>query len=205
MPRGRAARYGEQQDSILQHAAALFAARGFQGTSMLDLAHAAGVSKALLYHYYEDKYQLLVAIAEGHIDRLVALVAEEESLAAAGHRSSAHRLEHLVRRFVEEYASARAHHQVLVQDLKYLDEDDQARIRQKERQVVAAFAQAIAADWPELGARKLEKPLSMLLFGMINWLFTWFRDEGPLDYPALARLVAGFATGGLSRISAPSP
>lgn len=131
MPRGRAARYGEQQDSILQHAAALFAERGFQGTSMLDLAHAAGVSKALLYHYYEDKYQLLVAIAEGHIDRLVALVAEEESLAAADHRPSGHRLEHLVRRFVEEYASARAHHQVLVQDIKYLDAADQTRIRGK--------------------------------------------------------------------------
>jgi AcrR family transcriptional regulator len=197
MPRGRAARYGEQQDSILQHAAALFAARGFQGTSMLDLAHAAGVSKALLYHYYDDKYQLLVAIAEGHIDRLTALVAEEESLAMDQPARAGTRLERLVRRFVEEYASARAHHQVLVQDLKYLDEADQARIRQKERQVVAAFARAIAADWPELGARKLEKPLSMLLFGMINWLFTWFRDEGPLDYPALAALVTGLVFAGL--------
>lgn len=204
MPRGRAARYSEQQDSILQHAATLFAARGFQGTSMLDLAGAAGVSKALLYHYYEDKYQLLVAIAEGHIDRLTALTAEAES--ATMEVRTQHpgtRLERLTQRFVEEYASARAHHQVLVQDIKYLDASDQARIRDKERAVVAAFARAIAADWPELAGRKLEKPLSMLLFGMINWLFTWFRDEGPLDYPALARLVAGFATGGLARISAP--
>lgn len=204
MPRGRAARYGEQQDSILQHAAALFAERGFQGTSMLDLAHAAGVSKALLYHYYADKYQLLVAIAEGHIDRLVALVAEEESLAAADHRPSGHRLEHLVRRFVEEYASARAHHQVLVQDIKYLDAADQARIRGKEKLVVAAFAQAIAADWPELGARKLEKPLSMLLFGMINWLFTWFRDDGPLDYAALASVVSTLLADGLAGVAGTS-
>lgn len=204
MPRGRAARYGEQQDSILQHAAALFATRGFQGTSMLDLAHAAGVSKALLYHYYEDKYQLLVAIAEGHIDRLTALVAEEESLVSDKPALAGTRLERLVRRFVEEYASARAHHQVLVQDIKYLDAPDQARIRTKERQVVAAFARAIRETWPELAGRHLDKPLSMLLFGMINWLFTWFRDDGPLDYAALATLVFTLLADGLSGLAGTS-
>ena len=54
MARGRAANYAEQQQGLLHHAAQLFAERGFQGTSMLELASAAGVSKALLYHYYED-------------------------------------------------------------------------------------------------------------------------------------------------------
>ncbi len=198
MPRGRAARYSEQQDSILEHAASLFAARGFQGTSMLDLARAAGVSKALLYHYYEDKYQLLVAIAEGHIDRLTALTAEAESATTEVHaQQSGMRLERLIQRFVEEYASARAHHQVLVQDIKYLDARDQSRIRDKERVVVAAVARAITEDWPGLSGSKLDKPLSMLLFGMINWLFTWFREEGTLDYPALAKMVVALISGGL--------
>ena len=189
MPRGRSAGYEHQQDSILQHAAELFATRGFQGTSMQDLAAAAGVSKALLYHYYQDKYRLLVAIAEGHIDRLVSLID------AAG--PTADPLPQLIARFVTEYASARAHHQVLVQDIKYLEVDDQARIRAKERRVVAAFATAIAAEHPQLRARQLEKPLAMLLFGMINWLFTWFRDDGALDYASLSALVTAFVEGGL--------
>lgn len=189
MPRGRSAGYGHQQDSILQHAALLFATRGFQGTSMQDLAAAAGVSKALLYHYYQDKYRLLVAIAEGHIDRLVALIEAGES--------EAEPLAPLIARFVTEYASARAHHQVLVQDIKYLAADDQARIRAKERRVVAAFARAIAAAHPTLEARQLQKPLAMLLFGMINWLFTWFRDDGALDYAGMSALVTAFVEGGL--------
>lgn len=189
MPRGRSAGYELQQDSILQHAAQLFATRGFQGTSMQDLAVAAGVSKALLYHYYQDKYGLLVAIAEGHIDRLVALI-EPRDVAPDP-------LPQLIARILTEYASARAHHQVLVQDLKYLEAADQARIREKERKVVSAFANAITVAHPELGGRQLEKPLAMLLFGMINWLFTWFRDDGVLDYAALSALVTAFVEGGL--------
>ena len=198
MARGRAATYAVQQDAILQHAAHLFAERGFQGTSMLELAGAAGVSKALLYHYYEDKYQLLVAIAEGHIDRLAAVVRE---VMTAGHAPDA-RLQVLIERFVAEYASAQAHHQVLVQDIKYLDAEDQRRIRGKERAVVQAFAEAISAAHPALKKRALGKPLAMLLFGMINWLFTWFREDGALDYARLSALVVTFVGGGLASVAA---
>ena len=197
MARGRAANYAEQQAALLEHAARLFAERGFQGTSMLELATAAGVSKALLYHYYEDKYQLLVAIAEGHIDRLTALVAE---VTAEAHPPAA-RLSTLIERIVNEYANAHCHHQVLVQDLKYLDAKDQRRIRGKERKVVAAFAGAIAEAHPTLAAKQLEKPLTMLLFGMINWLFTWFQEDGALDYAQMARLVSDFVRGGLHEVS----
>lgn len=197
MARGRAANYAEQQQALLQHAAQLFASRGFQGTSMLELAGAAGVSKALLYHYYKDKYQLLVAIAEGHIDRLNVLVAEVTATA----QPPAARLATLVERIVNEYASAQCQHQVLVQDLKYLDARDQRRIRGKERKVVAAFAGAIAEAHPELAAAQLEKPLTMLLFGMINWLFTWFDEDGALDYAQMAQLVSHFVRGGLGEVA----
>jgi len=198
MPRGRAARFSQQQDAILQHAARLFASRGFQGTSMNELAAAAGISKALLYHYYEDKYQLLVAIAEGHIERLTALVDEVDAQRLAPDA----RLRRLIERFVQEYADAHAHHRVLVQDIKYLDEADGQRIRDKERHVVASFARAIAAMHPELAQARLERPLTMLLFGMINWMFTWFREDGALDYGDMSRLVTEFVLGGLGRVAA---
>jgi len=197
MPRGRAARFPQQQQAILQHAARLFASRGFPGTSMNELASAAGISKALLYHYYEDKYQLLVAIAEGHIDRLTALVDEVD----AEPRTAEARLCRLIERFVQEYADAHAHHQVLVQDIKYLDAADEQRIRDKERHVVASFAAAIAAVHPGLAVGKLEKPLTMLLFGMINWMFTWFREDGALGYDDMSRLVTDFVIGGLQQVA----
>jgi len=162
---------------------------------MTELATAAGMSKALLYHYYTEKYQLLVEIAEGHIDRLLALVAkvsEVEPVVAA-------RLPRLIQGIVEEYAEASYHHQVLVQDIKYLDPRDRKRVRAKERAVVEEFAQAIAARHPSLASDRLEKPLTMLLFGMINWLFTWFKHDGRISYAEMADLVTRFALGGLQK------
>ena len=86
MARGRAANYAEQQQGLLHHAAQLFAERGFQGTSMLELASAAGVSKALLYHYYENKEQLLYDILLAHFERIEAAVEEADDEALPPHR-----------------------------------------------------------------------------------------------------------------------
>lgn len=194
MPRGRAAKFELHRDNIRHHAAELFATRGYTGASMQELARSLGVSKALLYHYYTEKYQLLVEIAEGHIDRLLQLVAS----IAASVTIPEKQLVPLTRGLVEEYSQARAHHQVLVQDIKYLTPVDRRRIRAKERKVVAAFASAIAARYPDLATAQLEKPLTMLLFGMINWLFTWFQPDGRISYREMAGLVTQFALGGLA-------
>ena len=49
---------------------------------MNEVAEACGVSKPTLYHYFRDKYALLVEIAEGHVARLQALVAEVDAPSA---------------------------------------------------------------------------------------------------------------------------
>ena len=75
MARGRAPGYDDQREMILARAAHLFARGGYPATSMNQVAQACGLSKATLYHYYRDKYEQLVSIAEGHVSRLQALVA----------------------------------------------------------------------------------------------------------------------------------
>jgi len=76
MGRGRHAGYEDQRELILAQAATLFAQRGYPGTSMNQVAEACGLSKATLYHYYRDKYEMLVSIADGHVTRLQSIVSE---------------------------------------------------------------------------------------------------------------------------------
>jgi TetR/AcrR family transcriptional regulator len=200
MPRGRAANYDDQREAILRHAAALFARRGYPATSMNQVAEACGLSKATLYHYYRDKDAILVAIAEGHVGRLRALVDE---VLAAGLPPEA-RLRTLIRRIVEEYADAQHAHRVLTEDVRFLAPDDQRRVLDTERHVVAGFAQAVAELRPGLARAQLDKPLTMLLFGMVNWLFTWMRTDGPLDYDRMAVIVADLFVGGMAAVQAPA-
>jgi AcrR family transcriptional regulator len=200
MPRGRAPGYDTQRDEILARAAELFARRGYPGTSMNEVAQACGMSKAALYHYVRDKDQLLAEIAQGHVARLVALVGE---IAAEG-LPPPERLRRLIERFVQEYASARNAHRVLTEDVRFLEPPDRERVLADERRVIAAFADAVAAIRPDLEAAHLHKPLTMLLFGMINWMFTWVRPDGALTHEQLAPLVADLFFGGLPAVGAPT-
>jgi len=69
--------------------------------------------------------------------------------------------------------------------------------------VVVAFADAIAAVRPNLARNELDRPLAMLLFGMINWMFTWLRPDGSLTHEQMAPLVADLFFGGLAAVRKP--
>jgi TetR/AcrR family transcriptional regulator len=200
MGRGRSHGYDEQREAILANAARLFARRGYAATSMNEVAQACGLSKATLYHYFRDKYELLVSISEGHVTRLRALV---EEIAAEKLPPEA-QMRELIRRFVEEYAHAQDAHRVLTEDVKFLEEEDRRRVIATEREVVKGFAAAALALRPQLErGPALSKPLTMLLFGMINWMFTWMRPDGELGYDEMAPVVADLFVGGVQALRVP--
>lgn len=199
MPRGRAPGYQLQRETILARAAELFARRGFTATSMNEVAEACGVSKPSLYHYVRDKHQLLAEIAAGHVARLVAIVVEVDAAQLAPEA----RLRRLIASFLSVYARSQSEHRVLTDDVRFLAAPEREPILAAERRVVAAFADAIAATRPDLHAVHLEKPLAMLLFGMMNWMFTWLRPDGPLSHDDLAPVVADLLFGGLGAVRVP--
>jgi AcrR family transcriptional regulator len=196
MPRGPSSKFDFQREQILVVAARLFAASGYSATSMNEVAEALGTSKANLYHYVRDKHKLLVEICENHIARLESVVREVEQQNLAPEP----RLRELVLRFVQEYANAQNEHRVLTEDVKFLNEEDRERILQGERRVVAAFAHTLAQLRPGLDAAGLTKPLTMLLFGMINWMFTWLKPDGKLTHEDMAPIVADLFFGGIDAV-----
>jgi AcrR family transcriptional regulator len=199
--RTRSATYDDQRETILAQAAALFADHGYTATSMNDIAAACGVSKAGLYHYYRDKRELLFQITAGHVGRLEQFVIEvtEDTRDADAEA----RLRALILRFVREYASAQNEHRVLTEDVRFLDDAERAQVQEPQRRVVAAFAEAIAAVRPNLSRNELDRPLAMLLFGMINWMFTWLRPDGSLNHEQMAPIVADLFFGGLEAVRKP--
>ncbi|VTU34380.1 TetR/AcrR family transcriptional regulator [Variovorax sp. PBL-E5] len=191
--------YDGQREMILANAAQLFAQRGYAGTSMNEVAAACGVSKATLYHYVRDKHDLAVRIAEDHVLRLEAIVTE----ILREHAEPEARLRELIRRFVAESAIAQNAQRVLTEDVRFLREEDRARIIGVERRVVAAFARTIAEVRGEAPDSLLGKPMAMLLFGMINWMFTWLKPDGELDGDAIGRIVSQLYFGGVRAVVRP--
>jgi AcrR family transcriptional regulator len=196
MARTRASTYDDQSALILARAAELFARKGFSAATMNDVAAACDVSKATLYHYYRDKRSLLAQIALAHVQRLEALVRDVKS----GRRAPAEELRALIEHFMSAYAHAQHEHRVLTEDVKFLGDDERHEVEAAERRVVAAFANTIARVRPDL--KTTATPLAMLLFGMINWTFTWLKPEGPMTHADLAPMVVQLFLGGLPAVKA---
>ena len=194
MARGKAPNFVEPRTSILVTAAQLFAQNGFHNASMAQLAADCGMSKALLYHYYRDKEQILFDIVDSYMDRLLLLV----QAGAALPLPPMEKLTEVIRQFMAEYEHSQNQHMVVVQDLKFMRKDAFLHVIEKERKVVAVMADLIADVEPALKRRKLSKPVSMVLFGMINWTFTWLRAKGTLTYSDMAHIVIDIFLNGIT-------
>ena len=187
-------RPGDQRSLIAKSAAELFARRGYAATSMNEIAEASRLSKPGLYHHFKDKAQVLLYIADGHVSRLVDIVTGVEALDLAPEE----RLPELIEAFMTEYAEAQNEHRVLTEDVRFLDPEAKARVLAKERTVVQVFADAIAATRPDLHDSQLHKLLTMFLFGMLNWMFTWFKPEGRFTYEQMAPIATQLFLNGIS-------
>ncbi len=183
MARPRAHDYDDKRKLILERAAELFAQRGYGGASITMIAEACGVSKALLYHYYPDKEAVLFDIISDHLLHLVEAIKE---VGDAG-LEPREKLHAMAAALLDAYRNADAEHQVQINDLKLLPPDKQDMLKDLERHLVRRFSSVIARAVPDL-AEDLLKPVTMSLFGMLNWHYLWFREGRGLTRADYARL-----------------
>lgn len=193
MARTRAHDHDEKREAILHRAAIVFARDGYDRASMSQLAAECGVSKALLYHYHASKEALLFDILHSHLGALVEAVEEADDRA----RPPEERLHALVAALLDAYRDADAEHRVQLGALRLLPDAEQEALKALERRLVEIVADAVRGlDPSAFEGTPLLKPVTMSLFGMLNWAYMWFRDGGQMsraDYARLATriLVAG--------------
>jgi AcrR family transcriptional regulator len=187
MARTRASDFEEKQHGLLVSAAAVFAEQGMEKASMAQIASHSGVSKALLYHYYPSKDVLIFAIIHSHLVDLEASIAAAVDPALPAEEQ----LRVLVGVVLEKYRGADDAHRVQLIGTDALTDEQRGEIRDVERQIVRHFSTVLRRINPELDRpeRPLLMPVTMSLFGMMNWVYMWFRDGGRItreDYAEVA-------------------
>lgn len=186
MARTQAADYELRREAIMEKSAQLFADVGFNGVSVGELAAACGISKALLYHYYDSKEAVLYAVMASHVE----LLGEDLAAVMAEEGTSLIRLRDLVRRFLRHYAGAANSQKVLLNELGSLPEDKRTLLIAKQRRLIEAVQALLTDIHPVLAGDPVRaKVETMLLFGMINWTHTWFDPSGPLSPDEVAAMV----------------
>jgi len=182
---------------ILRAAAQIFRSRGFAAAGMRDIAVAADLSTANLYHYFRGKDELLFFCQDRSLDRLLAALAA----ARRDRRPLPDRLRELAVRHVmcliAEVEGSAAHFEV-----EALPPKRRAVIVAKrdryERGVRALIAGTIAG-------RALASPdatiVTRAFLGALNWTAQWFRPDGSRPPEEVAALVADFAVSGLAALA----
>lgn len=189
MARPKSQQHDLRRDEILDIAAQCFAERSYPAASMNDIAAAGGTSKARLYHYYESKEAILFDLLDRYTQRLLALIGQVQATAQRRSLDDRAALHELVRAFLEEYEHSATRHVALLHDTKFLGEAQRELILDRQRDVVSAVTRFLRQAYPKRLDAHNQTALTMMLFGMINWTFTWLRPGGPISYSAFAEEV----------------
>jgi AcrR family transcriptional regulator len=209
MARPKSATHDIKRDAILDIAAQCFADRSYPAASMNEIATACGTSKARLYHYYGSKEAILFDLMDRYTQRLLSLIALTEATAQRRNLDDRAALHELIRAFLQEYESSATRHVALLNDTQFLSDvpddhlDSQAispreLILNRQRDVVAAVTRALRRAYPGRLNASNQTAITMMLFGMINWTFTWLRPGGPISYVAFADEVIALLEKGLN-------
>ena len=202
MARPRADDYEAKRQLIRERAAELFAEHGFARTSITDIARACQCTKSLIYHYFDSKQAILYDLLAAHMDGLSRTVQD----AIRGPGSSRDIFREVVRAHMRMYATARAKHVLLLNELDSLPPRSRAAIVAKERELVAIVLPLIVAIAPALGRRPdVRMPAAMAFYGLINWTYTWYRPDGAMSPQGFADLASDILLDGLSAALSRNP
>ena len=181
---------------ICRTAAQIFRDRGYDATSVSDIARALGITKAGLYHYFDSKEALLFEITAYGLDR----VRDEVILPARAMRDPEARLRQLVIRHARIATQGRGAIAQLVDEVRALPPPARKRVEERMR----AYVDLVRGTLVELRSagrlRDVDPTVGTFsLIGMILWLPRWFRQNGRLSQEQVANEIANIALGGLLR------
>ena len=197
----RRGRPGHSLDSLLDVAVAVFNERGYDATSMDELAARLGITKSAIYHHVTSKVELLRLALDRALDALFAVT--EEPQAVTGRAID--RLEHVVRGSVRVLAAELPSVTLLLR-VRGNSPVEQAAL-QRRRRFDRVVTDLVRAAEEEGDVRPDVDPAitSRLLFGTVNSLVEWYRPDGGLSADDLADALVATTFQGLRARPVSSP
>jgi len=187
-------------DELLSCAARLFAAKGYDATSLQDVVEAAGLSKGALYYYYASKDELLYQIHH----RFLTYELEQADRIVAQNLDPRETLRRLIVAHVAAVAKFQNEFTVSYRDMHRLGPEHGAAVKDLRERLHWIFRRTIIRGQDE-GSFRRDVPAFLQAFavlGMCNLMFSWYRPEGSLSPEQIGGYLAEVAIGGLE---APNP
>jgi AcrR family transcriptional regulator len=182
-------------DALLDIAVRVFLERGYDGSSLDQVAHAAGIAKASIYYHVRGKEELLLRGVGRAFDALFAALEEPE----AKNGPAVSRLKHVMRRTVEIAVGMLPEVALLLRVRG--NTRAERRILERRREFDHLMAELFAEAQKERGLRSDIDPrlATRLLFGMLNSITEWYQPGGAMHAPEILDAVFKIAFEGLEQ------
>ncbi len=189
-----AEKFIHKQEQLFNTAAALFAEKGYHGTSINDLAQAMGLQKGSLYHYFKSKEELLFRLLDEYIS---AALIEIEKICVLD-IGAVEKLRQFMLFYSSFYAGDRDRLVLLINDIDKLGDIYRFQVVEKERH----YTRALTGIFSQLQAAGVMKPMppavaAFAFFGMVHYTCKWFQQDGEVTAEALGEMFLEIFTKGV--------
>lgn len=184
----------EKSNEICRIAAALFNERGYVSASLSDIARAANITKAGIYHYFSTKEELLFVILYQYMDKMLKELKKKIDLC----NSPEEKIRVFAQLHIYNYRDNLVETHVLLRERRNLTPEFLCLIKDQEKEYEAILAHLIESLMKKrkryCGNIKL---MTYCLLGMFNWPFTWFNPRGKWSADDLSESIYKIFLGGL--------
>ena len=194
----------DSRQEILRTAARLFQQRGYDATSMNDVAAALKLSKGGLYHHFQSKDEILFEI----MNHAMEITQERVLTPVRSIADPKERLRALIRLHIEVVLSPRDREiTVMLHENHPLPPALRKRINSRKKEYIH-FVEGLIADVQKEAQKDSQRPgparppvspraAAFALLGMINWIYQWYKPEGDLQTHNLAPQFTELVFGGI--------
>lgn len=183
--------YDDKLEQLLRTAAAVFAEKGYHPASIRDISRATGTSLSGLYYYFRSKEELLFLIQ----DHCFTTVLENLQQRLQGVPGPEERLRVLVDNHLRFFAANMNEMKVLSHEAASLNGEYRNRVNAHKKRYVELCASIMAGLRPDDSPAE-HRAAALSLFGMMNWIYTWYHPERDLPVDELAALMTRVFLGG---------
>lgn len=183
-----------KRSMIRNVAAKLFVDKGFENTSIKDLAAAAGISTSVIYYYFDSKEELLYQIVDETLSAGLELISEVEK----SEKSPKEKLASVLDIHTRSYADDIHKVILMVRDHKSLGEEHRAALDEKRRQYVKVLIRILEGLKTSGEMSQLNSTVcAYAFFGMVSWIYRWYNPKGKIKPKELSEIFKQIFTKGI--------
>jgi len=183
---------------ILVEANELFYTQGYEKTSMREIAERVGISKAAMYHHFQNKEEILYTLGiqggemmEENMQR--AISRNEESGAPVREQ-----LTDILFDYAHTYLQHKSFNKILLHDIESLPEEKRRVIQNYEKVNIHRLQNYLKRLMDQGLMRPCElTTLTFSVFASVHWLYFWFNTEGDLDLRSVIKNITDLFWNGL--------